>query len=336
MALDADAARSGRSTQRVAAAARARRCSEAAAAIMAVATERMVQAIEEITVNQGVDPRSAVLVGGGGAAGLNAVAIARRLGSRRVVIPQAGAVLSARGALMSDLTSEYAAAVLHRLRRVRPRARRRGARPSCARAASSSRERNGSGARRRDRVRRRGALPPSGMAARRAPARGAPRARPSTSRTSSRTSTRSTRRSTRCATSAPSSRSSTCARASTARCAAACDDTLALRAADTPRSGMRSVYFSGVGQGRRGDPAPRGDGARRAVRRPGDRRVVVHDDRAEPRRERRADGERQPRGATGQRSTADGRRGERASEAVELSMERRRTRAAARRRRRSR
>ena len=84
---------------------------EAAAAIMAVATERMVQAIEEITVNQGVDPRRAVLVGGGGAAGLNAVAIARRLGSRRVVIPQAGAVLSARGALMSDLTSEYAAAV---------------------------------------------------------------------------------------------------------------------------------------------------------------------------------------------------------------------------------
>lgn len=84
---------------------------EAAAAIMAVATERMVQAIEEITVNQGVDPRTAVLVGGGGAAGLNAVAIARRLGSRRVVIPQAGAVLSARGALMSDLTSEYAAAL---------------------------------------------------------------------------------------------------------------------------------------------------------------------------------------------------------------------------------
>jgi N-methylhydantoinase A len=84
--------------------------SEAAAAIMAVATERMIQSIEEITVNQGVDPRTAVLVGGGGAAGLNAVAIARRLGSPRIVIPQAGAVLSARGALMSDLVSEYASA----------------------------------------------------------------------------------------------------------------------------------------------------------------------------------------------------------------------------------
>jgi N-methylhydantoinase A len=83
---------------------------EAAAAIMAVATERMIQSIEEITVNQGVDPRTAVLIGGGGAAGLNAVAIARRLGSPRVVIPQAGAVLSARGALMSDLMSEYASA----------------------------------------------------------------------------------------------------------------------------------------------------------------------------------------------------------------------------------
>ena len=33
----------------------------------------MVSAIEEITINQGIDPRAAVLVGGGGAAGLNAV-----------------------------------------------------------------------------------------------------------------------------------------------------------------------------------------------------------------------------------------------------------------------
>ena len=84
---------------------------EAAAAVMAVATERMVQAIEGITVDQGVDPRSAALVGGGGAAGLNAVAIARRLGSPCIVIPDAGAVLSARGALMSDLIAEYAGSV---------------------------------------------------------------------------------------------------------------------------------------------------------------------------------------------------------------------------------
>lgn len=109
--MELDAPASGRAIAEGIAAPLGLEVNEAASAIMAVATERMVQAIEEITVNQGVDPRSAVLVGGGGAAGLNAVAIARRLGSRRVVIPQAGAVLSARGALMSDLTSEYAAAL---------------------------------------------------------------------------------------------------------------------------------------------------------------------------------------------------------------------------------
>jgi N-methylhydantoinase A len=81
----------------------------AAAAILTVATEHMVNAIEDITVNQGIDPRTAVLVAGGGAAGLNAVAIARRLGCPRVIIPQAAAALSAAGALMSDLTAGYAA-----------------------------------------------------------------------------------------------------------------------------------------------------------------------------------------------------------------------------------
>ena len=77
--------------------------------MLRLATEHMVRAIEEITLNQGIDPRSAVLVGGGGAAGLNSVAIARRLGSPRVVIPEVGAVLSAAGALMSDLTADFAA-----------------------------------------------------------------------------------------------------------------------------------------------------------------------------------------------------------------------------------
>jgi N-methylhydantoinase A len=83
---------------------------DAAAAILSVATEHMVSAIEEITINQGIDPTQAVLIGGGGAAGLNSVAIARRLGCPRVVIPEVGAVLSAVGALMSDLSAEYAAA----------------------------------------------------------------------------------------------------------------------------------------------------------------------------------------------------------------------------------
>ena len=79
----------------------------AAAAIVEVATENMVQAITEITVNQGIDPADAVLIGGGGAAGLNSVLIARRLGCPRVLIPETGAGLSAYGATISDLTTEF-------------------------------------------------------------------------------------------------------------------------------------------------------------------------------------------------------------------------------------
>jgi len=79
----------------------------ASAAILSVATENMVQAISEITVNQGIDPAESVLIGGGGAAGLNAIFIARRLGCPTLIIPETGAGLSAAGALMSDLTNEY-------------------------------------------------------------------------------------------------------------------------------------------------------------------------------------------------------------------------------------
>lgn len=80
---------------------------EAAGSILRVATERMVSAIEEITIHQGIDPRHAVLVGGGGAAGFNTVAIAIRLGCPEVVIPAVGPALSAGGALISDLSRSF-------------------------------------------------------------------------------------------------------------------------------------------------------------------------------------------------------------------------------------
>lgn len=82
---------------------------EAASSVLRLATEHMVRIIETITVDQGIDPRTAVLVGGGGAAGLNAVAIARRLEAPKVVLPAVGAALSAAGGLLSDLSYERAA-----------------------------------------------------------------------------------------------------------------------------------------------------------------------------------------------------------------------------------
>jgi len=80
---------------------------ESAAAIIELATEHMVQAILDITVNQGIDPSKAAFVAGGGAAGLNCVAIGRRLGCTHVLVPETGATLSAAGGLMSDLTAHF-------------------------------------------------------------------------------------------------------------------------------------------------------------------------------------------------------------------------------------
>lgn len=81
---------------------------EAALAVLGLSSEKMIGAIEEITINQGIDPAQAVLIGGGGAAGLNIVALGKRLQCAGVMIPEAGAVLSAAGALMSDLSTDHA------------------------------------------------------------------------------------------------------------------------------------------------------------------------------------------------------------------------------------
>jgi N-methylhydantoinase A len=81
---------------------------EAAAAILEVATERMINAIEDIAISQGVDPRDAVMISGGGSGGFYACAIARRLGCDQVIVPEAAAALSAVGAYISDLVADFA------------------------------------------------------------------------------------------------------------------------------------------------------------------------------------------------------------------------------------
>jgi N-methylhydantoinase A len=83
----------------------------AAEAVIRVVTEQMIHAVQEVTVEQGVDPRAAVLVSGGGAAGFNVVAIAARLGCRQLIVPQTAAGLSATGGLLSDVVAEAAVAL---------------------------------------------------------------------------------------------------------------------------------------------------------------------------------------------------------------------------------
>jgi N-methylhydantoinase A len=81
---------------------------EAAMGILIIASEHMVEAIKEMTVNEGLDPRDSLLLAGGGAAGLNIVLIARELGCARVLVPRLAGALSACGAQYTDIVTEFA------------------------------------------------------------------------------------------------------------------------------------------------------------------------------------------------------------------------------------
>lgn len=83
---------------------------KAAEAILHLATEQMASAITDVAYLEGMDPARAVIVGGGGAAGLNIARIAARLGCARVVLPIGAAALCATGALLSDLRNSASVA----------------------------------------------------------------------------------------------------------------------------------------------------------------------------------------------------------------------------------
>jgi N-methylhydantoinase A len=84
----------------------------AAFAVMAVANENMIQAIKELTINEGIDPSESVLVAGGGAGGLNIVPIAAELGCTTVLVPRTAGALSASGMQFSDIITEAGASRL--------------------------------------------------------------------------------------------------------------------------------------------------------------------------------------------------------------------------------
>ncbi|MCC7121262.1 MAG: hydantoinase/oxoprolinase family protein [Gammaproteobacteria bacterium] len=84
----------------------------AAWAIIAVANENMIEAIKELTINEGIDPAESVLIGGGGAGGLNVVPIAQELGCRTVLGPRTAGALSASGMQYSDIITEAGASKL--------------------------------------------------------------------------------------------------------------------------------------------------------------------------------------------------------------------------------
>ncbi|MGH7057260.1 MAG: hydantoinase/oxoprolinase family protein, partial [Acetobacteraceae bacterium] len=77
-----------------------------AGAIVDIADENMTNAIRLLTIERGIDPRDFALIAFGGAGPLHALAIARKLGITRVVVPPHPGLVSAFGAAISELRTE--------------------------------------------------------------------------------------------------------------------------------------------------------------------------------------------------------------------------------------
>lgn len=79
---------------------------EAAYAIYTTTNHSMIGAIEDITVNEGIDPRESYVVSGGGATACHIGDMARILGIKSLMVPRFAAGLSAYGGLISDVRWE--------------------------------------------------------------------------------------------------------------------------------------------------------------------------------------------------------------------------------------
>jgi N-methylhydantoinase A len=97
----------------------------AAWGVREVVNTRMAEGVRLVSVRRGVDPRRFALLAFGGAAGLHATDVARRLDMRRVVLPRAASVLSAWGMLATDLRYELVESHVGDLRALRPATLRR-------------------------------------------------------------------------------------------------------------------------------------------------------------------------------------------------------------------
>jgi N-methylhydantoinase A len=80
---------------------------EAADGILRIASTAMSYAVKGVTTERGLDAGDFVLVAYGGAGPLHAVAVAREIGIRNVIVPGAPGVFSAFGMLFSDLRYDY-------------------------------------------------------------------------------------------------------------------------------------------------------------------------------------------------------------------------------------
>ena len=89
--------------------------SEVAKGIYSIVNANMAQAIREITIERGIDPRDFTVVSFGGAGGQHAIEVAREAGSRRVAFPALPGTFSALGLLTADMRYSRSRSMVARL-----------------------------------------------------------------------------------------------------------------------------------------------------------------------------------------------------------------------------
>ena len=76
---------------------------EAASGVYRIVTANIAEAIREVTVKRGTDPRDFALVAFGGAGGQHAAAVAREMEMKGAIFPRNASTFSAFGLLTADL-----------------------------------------------------------------------------------------------------------------------------------------------------------------------------------------------------------------------------------------
>jgi len=88
---------------------------EASLGIIRIANSNMLNALKLVSVRKGYDPREFSLVAFGGGGPMHALALARELGVKKVIIPVASSVFSAWGMLMTDLRHDTIQTFIRRM-----------------------------------------------------------------------------------------------------------------------------------------------------------------------------------------------------------------------------
>lgn len=91
---------------------------ELAQGICEIADAKMADAIRQLTVRKGIDPREFVLVAFGGAGPMHACTTAEELEIRKVLVPELPGTFSAWGMLQSDIRQDLARTYQHNLMKV--------------------------------------------------------------------------------------------------------------------------------------------------------------------------------------------------------------------------